>query len=484
MLEMGRVCILCKSVEEPMWNKYVNAATIDRVVEILSLEKEKAKIIAGATDLWLEMERGVRTGIDTLIDITRISKLDSISLDKLGNVHIGPLVTHNNCASSEIIRNYGFPLGLACWKVGSPQIRNRGTVAGNIITASPANDTITPLVALGATVVLKSKQGERAIPINEFYLGVRKTQMNSDELMVDIYFPMMTENSHGTFIKAALRKAQAISTVNVCVICSFDQNTISGAVITLGAVAPTIIHAKEAEVHLIGKSLENPVVESVAQKVMEAIKPIDDLRGSADYRKEIVRVITKRALEQIRSHAYLSQYPSKPITLDSSKTKESLTKETILQQNSTIETIINGKTYKINQGFDKNLLRLIRENGMLTGTKEGCAEGECGACTLYLDGKAVMSCLIPAPRAHMSEIVTIEGISKHGELHPVQNSFVEEGAVQCGYCTPGFIMSGAKLLEENPKPSIEEIKQSITGNLCRCTGYYKIVKAIEKAALG
>jgi carbon-monoxide dehydrogenase medium subunit len=306
-------------------------------------------------------------------------------------------------------------------------------------------------------------------------------------MLVDIFFPAMRPTARGTFIKLALRRAQAISIIDVAVILDLDGDIVRMASITLGAVAPTIIHAQEAERYLQGKKLTDQVIDEAALLTVNASKPIDDIRGSAAYRREMVRVCTLRGLKAVRDGQEQLGMPVEPILLWGEPNGNGALETSHESPAASIKTTINGKHYTFESGFDKTLLRLLREEGNLIGTKEGCAEGECGACTVFLDGKAVMACLVPAPRAHGAEIVTIEGLA-HGEaemgngLHTVQNSFIEHGAVQCGYCIPGFIMSAAMLLEEKANPTRNEIEQAITGNLCRCTGYYKIVKAIEDAS--
>jgi len=476
-----------------MWRNYYNANSIEEVLQLLAEGGGRARIIAGGTDLILEIEREVRTGIETLIDVTRIPNLDHIVLDEDDVIHLGPLVTHSHCVASELIVEKALPLAQAAIEVGAPQIRNRGTIAGNLITASPANDTITPLMALGAKVRLLSQNGERVLSLEELYTGVRQTAMRPDELMVDIFFPAMTENQAGIFIKFGLRRAQAISIVHVSVVLSFDgasdspvdERLINKAAITLGAVAPTIIHAGEAEEFLQGRTLDEETREQASRLAVESASPIDDVRSSRDYRREMVRVAVLRGLRAIRKGETSVDYPSRPVLLWGQNYQgraPELVASAWTNQGSPIVTRINGQEYRVASGHHKTLLRFLREDLGLIGTKEGCAEGECGACTIFLDGMAVMSCLVPAERAHGAEIVTIEGLASNGELHPVQQAFISEGAVQCGYCTPGLIMSAAKLLEELPHPRQEEIEQAITGNLCRCTGYYKIVKAIELAS--
>lgn len=464
-----------------MWHEYINATSTDEVIHILADKREQARIIAGGTDLILELERGLRKGVDTLIDVSRISQLKKIYIDENDVIHLGALVTHNDCASDSLIRKRAYPLSRAAWEVGAPQIRNRGTIAGNLITASPANDTITPLMALGASLTLLSKNGERIVPLKEFYTGVRKNVMQPDEMLAEISFPAMKESQRGAFIKLALRRAQAISLVDVAFVLDFKADTVQSASITLGAVTPIIAHAEKAEKFLVGKKLTDKNILQAAELAVESATPIDDVRGSASYRREMVKVITKRGLTMIRDEEQESGMPKKPILLNTQTTEVGLEDISRFPESS-IETTINHKKYSINTGHEKTLLRFLREDVNLTGTKEGCAEGECGACTVYLDGQAVMSCLVPAPRAHLAEIITVEGLANDQELHPVQEKFIEHAAVQCGYCIPGFIMSGAKLLEEKPNPTKEEIEQAITGNLCRCTGYYKIVDAITDAS--
>src|SRR5579859_7719866 len=199
----------------------------------------------------------------------------------------------------------------------------------------------------------------------------------------------------------------------------------------------------------------------------------------------MVEVVTLRALRQIVAGQARGSLPEQPVMLWGHKNghAEVLPAATTHEADQPIVTRINHQDYVIHGANDKTLLRLLRENAHLIGTKEGCAEGECGACTVFLDGAAVMACMVPAPRAHAAEIITVEGLADaNGDLHPIQRAFVETGAVQCGYCTPGFLMAGAKLLEECPDPTRDQIEQSISGNLCRCTGYYKIIEALQNAA--
>jgi carbon-monoxide dehydrogenase medium subunit len=388
--------------------------------------------------------------------------------------------------ASDLIRERALPLAQASWEVGAPQIRNRATVAGNLITASPANDTITPLIAMEAEVTLASLTGERTIKLGDFYSGFRKTVLRPDELLRAIRIPPMQERQRGVFLKLGLRRAQAISVVDAAVVVQLDgADKVCEVRIALGSVAATIVRSAAAEDFLLGRTLTADVIAEAGALASATVEPIDDVRGSAEYRSEMVKMLVVRALRQLASGASIDNIPAQPPMLWGAAegiVKRGLPAAIAHQPDTPIESRVNGVDVCVSAGQHKSLLHWLRDEVKLPGTKEGCAEGECGACTVFLDDVAVMSCMVLAPRAHGADIVTVEGLQSGDTLHPIQQAFIDQAAVQCGYCTPGFLMAGAKLLDEIETPDTEQINYSISGNLCRCTGYYKIVEAFRQAA--
>ncbi|MBL7199755.1 MAG: FAD binding domain-containing protein [Anaerolineae bacterium] len=476
-----------------MWKTYHTPASIEEALRLLAEHGPEARVIAGGTDLLVELRRGVRQA-PVLIDVTRIGGLDGARLDE-SVIHIGPTVTHNQVVACALLTSRALPLAQACWQVGTPALRNRATVVGNLVTASPANDTITALCALDAFLTLRSVGGERIIPLEGFYQGVRRTDLQPDELVTEIAFPAFQANQRGAFVKLGLRRAHAIALVNAAVVLTSEAGLIARARIALGSVAPTIIRSRAAEEALVGGALTAERIARTADLAALTAAPIDDVRAGAAYRREMVRVLVRRALSALQAGAEGSMSPAAqrsglphnpPMLWGHSDGHFPHLGARGLRHSEggpePIECTVNGERVAIGDAASKTLLDMLREDLGLTGTKEGCGEGECGACTVWMDGIAVLACLVPAPRAHGTEIVTVEGLARGGELHPVQQAFIDEGAVQCGYCTPGFVMAGANLLAEIPHPTGEQIIAGLSGNLCRCTGYYTIVRAVERAA--
>jgi len=467
-----------------MYTFYTAPVTLAEALTLKAQYGAFARAIAGGTDLLIELDRAVRKAPDGmapgLIDLTRIPGLAEI-WEADGWIHLGPLVTHNQCVASPLIVQKAFPLARACWEVGAPQIRNRATIAGNLITASPANDAVVPLVALDAQVTLQSAaRGERTLPLRTFLTGFHKVDLADDEILTRISFPALTPHQQGVFIKLGLRRAQAISVISVAVVIETAgdpaQTPVHQARISLGAVAPVIVRAPDAEAYVIGKVLVDEVIREASQRALAVAAPIDDVRGSAAYRLSMVETLVARALRQLRDGRARAGWSEQPVLLwGATDGKWPVAPSS---NGAPLTATVNGQPVQL--AGDMTLLNSLRQAGFV-GVKEGCAEGECGACTVFLDGMAVMACLVPAERAAGSTVVTVEGLANVEQLHPVQAALVQSGGVQCGYCTPGFVMSAAKLLEERPHPTREEAQQALTGNLCRCTGYRKILDAVVQA---
>lgn len=470
-------------------DRYISPRSTNEALEVLATLGPRAQLIAGGTDLLLELTRGQRPEVDTLIDLSRVPGLDGISLEG-SELVIGATVTHNLLANSPEMVPLALPLAQACLEVASPQLRNRATIVGNVVTASPANDTISALRALGCTVEIASANGERMVDLADFYLGVRATVLRPGEMVTGLRVRTLGATQRAIFLKLGLRRAQAISVVHMTIVLDLDGSSVSAAAITLGSVAPTIVNAAEAEQFLADKSLTSEVIAEAGHLVARSATPIDDIRATGEYRSEQLRVLTMRGLEALAHDQQSDRWPS-IVTLSGDTGVRFPSGPRFASDISTgdqIYTTVNGVEVTAARAAGRTLLDWLRDEAgpisgrSLTGTKEGCAEGECGACTIYLDGMAVMSCLVPAARAHLAEVTTIEGLAIDDRLHDLQQAFLDQGAVQCGFCIPGFLMSGAKLLEERPRPSLQDIRTGLAGNLCRCTGYYKIIAAVEQAA--
>lgn len=461
------------------WETYYQPGTLDDALGLLAEHGARARVIAGGTDVIVELSRNVKPTA-TLIDITRIPELRGIHPEG-HELILGALTTHNDVIASPLLVTHALPLAQACHEIGAPQLRTRATVAGNLITASPANDTISALMALDARVVLVSTAGTRTLPVSDFLTGFRTTALRADELVREIRIPAMTANQRGLFIKLGLRRAQAISVIHIAMVLTFDDDIVTDARIALGCLAPTIVRGHAIERAVTGHQLTPDICAHAGTLARNDVTPIDDIRGSAGYRQATLARLVTDGLQRLAGGREREGWPEHPILLDTGTT--SIDSTTGPEPVTSARATVNGRVVNFGpHAVRATLLDAVREETGLTGSKEGCAEGECGACTMWLDGQAVMSCLVPAAQATGRSVTTIEGLQDGDRLHPLQQAFIDEGAVQCGFCIPGMLMAGARLLDERLHPSTAETLTALSGNICRCTGYRKIIAAVDRAA--
>ena len=460
---------------------YHQAATVGEALDLLAAAGERGRAVAGGTDLLLELARGGRPGVDTLVDISRVPELHGVILD--GDVLvIGAATLQNALLADELVVLHALPLAQALLELGAAQLRNRATVAGNIVTASPANDTISALLALGTTVEVRSAAGAtRHVALEDFVTGFRTVALAPGELVTALRVQVLG-GRRGVFAKLGLRKAQAISVVHGAAVVSLDgdERTVTEARITLGSVAATVLRCPEAEAALVGVPLEAEAVARAAAAARAAVVPIDDIRATAAYRSAAVEVLVERMLATLAANQERERWPVRPALLHGARSHPAPAPMSATHgRGDLVAATVNGAAVSAPAEPSGLLLDWLRDAAGLTGTKEGCAEGECGACTVLLDGLPVLACLVPAPRAEGADIRTVEALGGH---HPVQDAFVQCAAVQCGFCTPGFVVAAAALVDGFDDPTAEEVRRGLGGNLCRCTGYVSILDAVESAS--
>ncbi len=474
--------------------RVVRPRSLVSALEVLA-DDPAAIPIAGGTDLLLEFQRQPSDSSAppaTLVDCHSIDGFHQITLDG-DSARLAGGVTHNQVIADERLKTAVGPLVQACSEVGSPQLRNRATIAGNLATASPANDTISALLALDGSVVLGSLRdgavSTRSVRITDLFTGFRSTAIAQGELITETSVPRLSSSQRGLWMKLGLRRSQAISVVHAAIVVGFepDGDTVADARLALGSVAPTVVLVDAIADMLVGRRLDDETIAEAARTAASTIDPIDDLRASAEFRRSVVVTMVERGLVALRK---AGDDPTKapPLLAPAAATAAaSGVPHQLIDDETRIEVEVNGTAVTRPHGTSTLLDWLRSEHDAgdrgFVGVKEGCAEGECGACTVSLNGAAVMSCLVPAAQADGGAVTTVEGLAAEN-LHPLQAAFIDEFAVQCGYCIPGFLIAGAHLLEERSDPDLDDIRLGLAGNLCRCTGYYSIIDAVRSAVPG
>jgi carbon-monoxide dehydrogenase small subunit len=389
---------------------------------------EDAKVLAGGQSLVPLLNFRLARPAH-LVDVNRLDELARVS-ERDGGVAVGATVRQAEAERHPLLRERCSLVPLALRHVAHHVVRNRGTVCGSLAHADPAAELPAVLLALGGHVVARSVRGERVVEAADLFLGAFETALAPDELVVEAWFPAhaaedvaLVEESrrHGDFAMAGVARYRAR--------------------LALFGVAAT------------------PVLWDPARR----LEPSGDLEASPEFKVHLVKVLIERAL---RTSVELSSWPPPyppPLAGEG--------------------FVVNGVRREAPRSARRLLSDYLRAELGLTGTHVGCEHGVCGCCTVLLDGRPVRSCLMLAVQAEGHEVTTIEGLAPDGApLHPVQQAFHECHGLQCGFCTPGFVLAVTGLLAENPSPTAEEIDEGIAGNLCRCTGYASIRRSVRRAA--
>ena len=276
--------------------EYFTPKTIEEACSLAFKYKEEAKIIAGGTDLLVQVKHK-----DVLpryiINIKGIGK-DYITYDEKEGLRIGALATIHSLEVSPLVLEKFSILAQAASKLGSAQIRKQATITGNLCNAAPSAETAPPLIVLGARTKIMGADGERTIPIEDFFTGPGQTVLKPDEILAEIQVPNLPPRSGGVYIKHAIRKVMDLAMVGVAVIVTVDRDVLSDVKIALGAVAPTPVRIRRAEEALRGKKISDDLLQKAGQTASDESSPIDDIRSSADYRKKMIKVLVARALKQ------------------------------------------------------------------------------------------------------------------------------------------------------------------------------------------
>lgn len=457
---------------------YLEPTTLAEALALLQRHLGQASLIAGGTYLLVQIKQEHKAP-PVVINIEKVPGLRDMDWDA-ETFSIGALARIRQVGTdAEVLSNYQ-TLAEACSSFGSMQIQMTGSIGGNVCNGSPASDAVPALLALEAELALGSGEGRRLVPLADFLLGPGKTAIRPDEVLTHVLLPKPQANSGSAFIKVGRVEAD-LAKVSVAAVIVRQGDQVLDCKLAFGSVAPTVIRATAAEELLKGKPFDPQLALAAGEIAMDEVSPIDDVRSNAWYRRQIVQAITHDVLlaawERAGKPAPTPSPGANSVYPAPAARSENLSVEP--DEQVLIELTVNGETHQVWVAPNELLLNVLREKLAYTGPKYGCGIGECGACTVQLDGRPALSCLTLAIAADGREVLTVEGMqAQDGTLHPLQEAFLDHQAFQCGYCTPGVLMMSKALLDDLPSANEDNVREYLRGNRCRCTGFVSITRAV------
>ena len=437
-------------MQTPAPFEYERATSVEGAIASLERLGPEARIIAGGHSLLPMMKLRLAQPAH-LIDINDLTDLAYIREDE-GMIKIGAMTRHVDLLKSDLLAER-FPLFRDAEEViADPVVRNRGTIGGSLCQADAAEDLSAVCSAAKAFVVIRGKDGERTVSMEDFHVGPYMTAVGAGEILTEIRLPLFA--GAGSAHEKVERRAGdwAIAAASAAV--WMEGEALGQVGIALSAVGMTTIHLTRAEELLRGKPPSEELFAQAREIAAEDCSPSSDGRGP----------------DRLQAPPRRRPHPTRPAPRDGARALMNVT------------ITLNGTQVTHDVEPRRLLVHYIREDAELHGTHWGCDTSNCGACVVLMDGKPVKSCTILAAMAEGHEIRTVESLETDGKLDPVQEGFYEKHALQCGFCTPGMLMTARALLDENPDPTEEEIRTAISGGICRCTGYKNIVAAVRWAA--
>ena len=437
---------------------YHSPRTLAEAIDLLGRYGDDAKVLSGGQSL-LPMLKLRLGAAGHLVDIGRIPDLEYVR-EEGGMLKIGGRTREAALEASDLVRKKYPILADTAAVIADPLVRNLATVGGNLAHGDPANDHPATMLALGARVVATGPKGARTIPIDEFFTGLFSTALAPDEILTEIQIPVPPPKSGGAYVKLE-RKVGDFATAAAAA-----QVTLgAGGRIERAGIAPDQRRADADPRDGRRGFLKGKTADAGGNR--GGVAPGGAGRRPVGGPARLGRVQEGNGADSDGARARESDRPGAG-SVEMAKHK--------------IHVTVNGAAAEAEVESRLLLVHFLRENLRLTGTHIGCDTTHCGACTVLLDGVPVKSCTVLAVQADGRELMTVEGLEKDGKLHPIQEGFFQEHGLQCGYCTPGMMMTGCALLAANSDPSEADIRRAISGNLCRCTGYVNIVKSVQHAA--